>query len=56
LKLEDIMMIAPYNVQVQRLKDILPDGIEVGNVDSFQGRETPVVIYSVNTSSLEDAP
>jgi predicted RecB family nuclease len=56
LKLENIMVIAPYNAQVQRLKDKLPEGIEIGTVDKFQGREAPVVIYSVATSSPEDAP
>lgn len=56
LKLENIMVIAPYNAQVQRLKDKLPEGIEIGTVDKFQGREAPVVIYSVATSGPEDAP
>lgn len=56
LKPENIMVIAPYNAQVQRLKDKLPDGIEIGTVDKFQGREAPVVIYSVTTSSPEEAP
>jgi len=56
LSLNDIMVIAPYNAQVQRLKDKLPDGVEIGTVDKFQGREAPVVIYSVTTSSPEDAP
>lgn len=56
LSLKDIMVIAPYNAQVQRLKDNLPDGIEIGTVDKFQGREAPVVIYSVTSSSPEDAP
>ena len=56
LTLSDIMVVAPYNAQVQRLKDKLPDGIEIGTVDKFQGREAPVVIFSVTTSSPEDAP
>ena len=56
LKHEHIMVIAPYNAQVQRLKDRLPDEIEVGTVDKFQGREAPIVIYSLTTSSQEDAP
>ncbi len=53
---EDIMVIAPYNAQVQRLKDKLSKKIEIGTVDKFQGREAPVVIYSVTTSSPEEAP
>jgi uncharacterized protein len=28
----------------------------VGTVDKFQGQEAPVVIYSLTTSSPEDAP
>ncbi len=29
---------------------------QVGTVDKFQGQEAPVVIYSLTTSSPEDAP
>jgi uncharacterized protein len=31
-------------------------GARVGTVDRFQGQEAPVVIYSMTTSSPEDAP
>jgi uncharacterized protein len=51
----DIKIITPYNAQVQAIKQQLPT-IEVGTVDKFQGQEAPVIIYSVATSSLEDAP
>lgn len=51
----DIKIITPYNAQVQAIKQQLPD-IEVGTVDKFQGQEAPVIIYSVATSSLEEAP
>jgi uncharacterized protein len=50
-----IKIITPYNAQVQSLKALLPD-IEIGTVDKFQGQEAPVIIYSVATSSLEEAP
>jgi predicted RecB family nuclease len=50
-----IMVIAPYNSQVNRIKQALPN-IRVGTVDKFQGQEAPIVIYSVTTSSPEDAP
>jgi superfamily I DNA and/or RNA helicase len=30
--------------------------MRVGTVDKFQGQEAPVVIYSMTTSSPEDAP
>ena len=52
---EDIKIISPYNAQVQALKAAFP-GIEIGTVDKFQGQEAPVVIYSVATSTPEDAP
>lgn len=52
---EDIKIIAPYNAQVNLLKEALPE-LEIGTVDKFQGQEAPVMIYSVATSSPEDAP
>lgn len=51
----DIKIITPYNSQVQAIKNRLPN-VEVGTVDKFQGQEAPVIIYSVATSSLEEAP
>jgi uncharacterized protein len=53
----DILVVAPYNAQVVRLAEALePRGVRVGTVDKFQGQEAPVVIYSMATSSPEDAP
>ena len=52
---EDILIIAPYNAQVTKIKDLLPD-MRVGTVDKFQGQEAPIVIYSMASSSSEDAP
>ena len=49
-------MIAPYNAQVADLIARLPDGARVGTVDRFQGQEAPIVIYSMTTSTPEDAP
>ena len=46
---------APYNLQVHRLRQALPD-LQIGTVDKFQGLEAPVVIVSMCASSLEDAP
>jgi uncharacterized protein len=51
----DIKIIAPYNAQVQAIKQRLPH-LEVGTVDKFQGQEAPIIIYSLATSSLEEAP
>ncbi|CAN5633190.1 TM0106 family RecB-like putative nuclease [soil metagenome] len=56
LKLKDILIVAPYNAQVALLARTLLDGARVGTVDKFQGQEAPVVIYSMTTSTPEDAP
>ena len=50
------MVVAPFNAQVRLLHDRLPDGVEVGTVDKFQGREAAVVFYSMASSSGEDVP
>jgi uncharacterized protein len=55
LTVKDILIVAPYNDQVNRLRDRLPDA-QVGTVDKFQGQEAAVVIYSMTASSSEDAP
>jgi hypothetical protein len=52
---DDILSVAPYNDQVNRLRDRLP-GARAGTVDKFQGQEAAVVIYAMTTSSPEDAP
>ncbi|HYV86737.1 MAG TPA: TM0106 family RecB-like putative nuclease [Patescibacteria group bacterium] len=55
LRLDDILIIAPYNAQVADLSARLP-GARIGTVDRFQGQEAPVVIYSMTTSTPADAP
>ncbi len=52
----DILVITPYNAQLHRILERLPDGVEVGTVVKFQGRQAPVVLYSMATSSPELAP
>jgi len=54
--LADVLVVAPYNAHVGRLRARLPAGARVGTVDRFQGQEAPVVLYSMATSSAEDAP
>lgn len=56
IRLDDILIIAPYNAQVGRLRSRLPPAARVGTVDRFQGQEAPVVIYSMASSSVADAP
>ncbi len=55
LRLDDILIVAPYNAQVSDLSNRLKNA-RVGTVDKFQGQEAPLVIYSLTTSSPEDAP
>jgi uncharacterized protein len=52
----DILVVAPYNMQVRCLRERLPDGVEAGTVDKFQGREAPVVFFSMASSSGDDLP
>ncbi|MXR36114.1 TM0106 family RecB-like putative nuclease [Craterilacuibacter sinensis] len=54
--LENILVVAPYNMQVNLLKRRLPEGARVGTVDKFQGQEAEVVIVSMATSSAEHLP
>jgi uncharacterized protein len=60
LRPTDFMVVAPYNAQVRRLREALRAAglaeVPVGTVDKFQGREAPVVFYSMATSSAEDVP
>lgn len=53
LSIEDILYVAPYNLQVRRLIENLPTGARVGSVDKFQGQEAPVVIISMCASPGE---
>jgi uncharacterized protein len=54
--LHNILVVAPYNAQVNLLRAHLPDGTRVGTVDKFQGQEAEVVIVSLATSSPADLP
>jgi len=51
----DVLIVAPYNAQVAAIERALP-AARVGTVDKFQGQEAPVSVYSMATSSPEDAP
>ncbi|MFZ0709109.1 MAG: C-terminal helicase domain-containing protein [Terrimicrobiaceae bacterium] len=50
-----MLIVAPYNAQVSDLSKRIPHAL-VGTVDKFQGQQAPVVIYSMTTSTPEDAP
>ena len=50
-----VLIITPYNAQVRTLSELLP-GFRIGTVDKFQGQEAPISIYSMVTSSSDEAP
>lgn len=50
-----IKIISPYNSNVLELQKRITD-IAIGTVDKFQGQEAPIIIYSLCSSSPEDAP
>jgi len=52
----DIMVVSPYNAQVNLLKDVLPPGARVGTVDRFQGQEAPACIVSMATTGEDQIP
>jgi hypothetical protein len=52
---DDILVVAPYNLQVRRLARRL-DPIRAGSVDKFQGQEAPIVIVSMCASAGDTAP
>jgi uncharacterized protein len=53
---KDVLIVAPYNAQVGEIRRHLPPEARVGTVDKFQGQEAPISIYSMTSSSAEDAP
>jgi len=60
IAIDDICVVAPYNAQVAEIQAALQRTVgqrgNVGTVDKFQGREGAVAIYSMASSSREDAP
>ena len=57
---ENVIVVAPYNAQVQLLREVLDaagfESVPVGTVDKFQGREAAVSIVSLAASSALDVP
>jgi uncharacterized protein len=60
MTVDDILVVAPYNAQVAEIVRAVETRLgvraNVGTVDKFQGREAPVAIYSMTTSTPEEAP
>ena len=54
--LGEVLVVAPYNAQVNALRAALPAAVRVGTVDRFQGQEAPVCLVSMTTSSGEELP
>jgi predicted RecB family nuclease len=52
----DVLVVAPYNAQVAQIASLLPTEARVGTVDKFQGQEAPISVYSMTSSSPDDAP
>ncbi len=54
---QDVLIITPYNRQIRELvsrPELQP--LRIGTVDKFQGQEAPISIYSMATSSADEAP
>jgi predicted RecB family nuclease len=56
LSRHDILITAPHNLQVNRLRRRLGDQVRIGTVDRFQGQEAPVAIHSLTASDGDSAP
>lgn len=56
IPLDDILVVAPYNLQVRKLEAKLPQGIRIGSVDRFQGLQAPIVIVSMCASEAQHSP
>jgi superfamily I DNA and/or RNA helicase len=56
LSLEDILVVAPYNMQVRALQEALETRDQVGSVDKFQGKQARVVIVSMCASEGHESP
>ena len=52
----DILITAPYNMQVDALRKRLGERARVGTVDKFQGQEAVVAIHSLTASDGDSAP
>ena len=57
---ENIIVVAPYNAQVQLIRSKLDEagfaGVPVGTVDKFQGQEAAIAIVSLTASSADEVP
>jgi predicted RecB family nuclease len=60
LEPKDFLVVAAYNAQVRHISQALAavglTNVQVGTVDKFQGRQAPVVFFSMATSSGAELP
>lgn len=56
MDISDILVVSPYNAQVNLLKRTVRARARVGTVDKFQGQEAPVCIVSMATSTAAEMP
>ena len=56
ISLRDILIVAPYNHQRNKLQQALGPEAIVGTVDKFQGQEAPIVFFSLCTSDASESP
>ena len=56
ITLNDILFVAPYNHQRNKLQETLGPEARVGTVDKFQGQEAPIVFFSLCTSDASESP
>jgi uncharacterized protein len=56
MTIDNVLVVAPYNAQVNLLKSTLPAGARVGTIDKFQGQEAEAVIVSMTTSNGDCLP
>ena len=56
IAINDILIVSPFNAQVNFLKSRLHKDAQCGTIDKFQGAEAPITIISMTSSSVEDLP
>jgi len=56
MSIDNILVVAPYNAQVNLLRATLPTGARVGTIDKFQGQQAEAVIVSMTSSNGECLP
>ena len=54
--ISDILIVSPFNAQVNFLKSRLHKDAQCGTIDKFQGMEAPITIISMTSSSVDDLP